>query len=277
VDKFIDRIAPAGAVSRRGADHANRMIVAPENFAAISPFLVLVEDWFRRPAGFPTHPHRGIQTVTLVLDGALEHRDHTGGHGVLRQGDVQWMTAGHGVLHSELPHENETAHTLQLWLNLPARQKMIPARYVNQAAAAAPVVTRPGVVARLYAGKLADVVAPHGSDWPMSLMDIEAEAGATVALEVPAGDRGFLYLLSGAATVGAGAAHVDAGEAAWFEPSDEAGFDTLSLTAAAPLRALLYSGAPIDEPVVARGPFVMTSEAEIAAAYDDYRTGRFTA
>jgi hypothetical protein len=277
VDKFIDRIAPAGAVNRRGADHANRMIVLPEDFAAISPFLVLVEDWFRRPAGFPTHPHRGIQTVTLVLDGALEHRDHTGGHGVLRQGDVQWMTAGHGVLHSELPHEDETAHTLQLWLNLPARQKMIQARYVNQAAAAAPIVTRPGARVRLYAGKLGDVVVPPGSDWPMSLMDVEAEAGATVALEVPAGDRGFLYILAGDATVGAGAAHVQAGEAAWFEPSDASGVDTLSLTAAAPLRALLFSGAPIDEPVVARGPFVMTSEAEIATAYDDYRTGRFVA
>ncbi len=140
MDKIIDRIVPAGAVNRRGADHANRMIVAPEDFAAISPFLVLVEDWFRAPAGFPTHPHRGIQTVTVVLDGALEHRDHTGGHGVLRQGDVQWMTAGHGVLHSELPHERETAHTLQLWLNLPARQKMIPARYVNQLGADVPVV-----------------------------------------------------------------------------------------------------------------------------------------
>ncbi|HEX4055072.1 MAG TPA: pirin family protein, partial [Tepidisphaeraceae bacterium] len=80
MDKIIDRIVPAGPVNQRDPDHANRMIVAPEDFAAISPFLVLVEDWFRAPAGFPTHPHRGIQTVTFVLDGALEHRDHTGGH-----------------------------------------------------------------------------------------------------------------------------------------------------------------------------------------------------
>jgi hypothetical protein len=187
------------------------------------------------------------------------------------------MTAGHGVLHSELPHQDETAHTLQLWLNLPGRQKMIPARYVNQDAASVPMVTGPGTKVRLYAGKVGDVVVPPGSDWPMSLMEVEAEAGATVALDVPAGDRGFLYLLSGDAIVGAGAAHVEAGEAAWFEPSDAAGFDTLTVTAGAPLRALLYSGTPIDEPVVARGPFVMTSDAEIAAAYEDYRTGRFLA
>jgi redox-sensitive bicupin YhaK (pirin superfamily) len=277
MDKIIDRIVPAGAVNRRSPDHANRMIVAPEDFTAISPFIVLVEDWFRAPAGFPTHPHRGIQTVTFVLDGALEHRDHTGGHGVLRQGDVQWMTAGHGVMHSELPHERETAHTLQLWLNLPGRQKMIPARYVNQLGAEVPVVTQPGAEIRLYAGKLGAVASPHGSDWPMNLMDIRAEAGAELALEVPAGDRGFVYLISGEAAVGGGPANVRAGEVAWFEPSDGSGPDTLRLVARSSLRALLYSGAPIDEPVVARGPFVMTSDAEIAAAYDDYRSGRFVA
>jgi quercetin 2,3-dioxygenase len=275
MDKIIDRIIPAGGINRRSPDHAHRMIVPPEDFAAISPFLVLVEDWFRAPAGFPTHPHRGIQTVTFVLDGALEHRDHTGGHGVLRQGDVQWMTAGHGVLHSELPHEAETAHTLQLWLNLPSRQKMIPARYVNQQRADVPVVRGPKTEIRLYAGRLGEVVAPHGSDWPMALMDIRAEAGAELALEVPAGDRGFVHMLEGETTIGAGEANVRADEVAWFEPSNGSGDDMLRLTARAPLRALLYSGAPIDEPVVARGPFVMTSDAEIMQAYDDYRYGRF--
>jgi hypothetical protein len=277
MDKIIDRIVPAGPVNQLDPDHANRMIVAPEDFAAISPFLVLVEDWFRAPAGFPTHPHRGIQTVTFVLDGALEHRDHTGGHGVLRQGDVQWMTAGHGVMHSELPHQAETAHTLQLWLNLPGRQKMIPARYVNQLAGEVPVVARPGAELRLYAGKLGDVAARHGSDWPMTLMDISAETGAELSLELPARDRGFVHILSGQARLGAGDATVTAGEIAWFEPSLEQGDDRLAVTALAPMRALLYSSAPIDEPVVARGPFVMTSDAEIRQAYDDYRSGRFVA
>jgi quercetin 2,3-dioxygenase len=277
MDRIIQRIVSVGAVNQRSADHANRMIVAPEEFAAISPFLVLVEDWFRAPAGFPTHPHRGIETVTLVLDGALEHRDHTGGHGVLRQSDVQWMTAGHGVLHSELPHQNETAHTLQLWLNLPSRRKMIPARYVNQSGASVPAVTVPGAVVKVYAGKLGDIVTPHGSDWPMSLFDIRAEAGASLVLHMPGHDRAFLHLLAGEATVGASGAQLAAGQVAWFEPSHEAGHDTLRLVARTPLRALLYSGAPIDEPVVARGPFVMTSDAEIAAAYDDYRSGGFVA
>lgn len=276
MEKSIDRIAPAGAVNRRSPDHANRMIVAGEDYAAISPFLVLVEDWFRAPAGFPTHPHRGMQTVTFVLDGALEHRDHTGGHGVLRQGDVQWMTAGHGVMHSELPHERETAHTLQLWLNLPSGQKMIPARYVNQIAAEVPVVSVPGAAIRLYAGTLGAVAAMHGSDWPMTLMDIRAEPDASFAIDVPAADRGFIHLIEGEAEIGAGRAHLRAGDVAWFEPGDGGGgYDTLRFAARAKSRALLYSSPPIDEPVVAYGPFVMNSEAEIHAAFDDYRSGKF--
>ena len=278
MEKSIARLVPTGAVNRRSPDHANRMIVTGEDYAAISPFLTLVEDWFRAPAGFPTHPHRGMQTVTFVLDGALEHRDHTGGHGVLRQGDVQWMTAGHGVMHSELPHERETAHTLQLWLNLPSRQKMIPARYVNQLGAEVPAVKLPGAEIRLYAGKLGEVAATHGSDWPMTLLDIRAEGGASVALEVPAADRGFIHLLEGEADIGAGRAHVRAGDVAWFEPTEGGnGYDTLRLEARVKLRALLYSSPPIDEPVVAYGPFVMNSEAEIHAAFDDYRAGRFVA
>jgi len=277
MERNVGRIAAAGSQNQRSTEHANRMIVAPEDFAAISPFLVLVEDWFRAPAGFPTHPHRGIETVTFVLDGALEHRDHTGGHGVLRRGDVQWMTAGHGVLHSELPHRDETAHTLQLWLNLPSRRKMIPARYVNQRGADAPVMTVPGASVKVYAGRLGAIEAPHGSLWPMSLLDVRAEAGAELVLEMRACDRGFLYVLAGAATAGAGAAHLAAGAVAWLEPSGEAGRDTLLIAAGARLRALFFAAAPIDEPVVARGPFVMTSDAEIAAAYEDYRSGRFVA
>src|SRR6185312_2075777 len=157
MEKSIARLVPAGAVNRRSPDHANRMIVTGEDYAAISPFLTLVEDWFRAPAGFPTHPHRGMQTVTFVLDGALEHRDHTGGHGVLREGDVQWMTAGRGVMHSELPHENEMAHTLQLWLNLPARAKMTKARYVNQHSGDVPVRAGDGFEVRVYAGRSGEI------------------------------------------------------------------------------------------------------------------------
>lgn len=277
MERKIARVAPAGPINPIDPYHANRMIVAPHDFAPISPFLVLVEDWFIAPAGFPTHPHRGMETVTFVLDGALAHKDHTGGEGVLRAGDVQWMTAGHGVMHSEMPHGQERAHTLQLWLNLPRAQKMVPARYVNQRRAEVPVVERPGAAVRVYAGRLGNVGQAHGSLWPMVLFDITAEAGAELSLELPGAARGFVHLLSGAARLGADATATTAGDVAWFEPAADGGDDRLRLVADEPLRALLYAGTPIAEPVVAHGPFVMTSEDEIRAAYADYRSGRFIA
>jgi hypothetical protein len=154
---------------------------------------------------------------------------------------------------------------------------MISARYVNQLRAEVPVVKQSGGEIRLYAGRLDGIAATHGSGWPMTLMDIRAEAGAELALDVPAGDRGFLHLLAGEARIGAQQAKAVAGDVAWFEPSLGDGFDRLVLAADAPLRALLYSSAPIDEPVVARGPFVMNSNEEIVQAYTDYRSGRFVA
>lgn len=123
MDRKVDRIEHPLDLGASEQVQRKRLVLHSEDFAALSPFLRLSEDWFAAPGGFETHPHRGMQTVTLVLDGALHHRDHTGADGVLRQGDVQWMTAGRGVLHSEMPHEREPAHTLQLWLNLPMRRR----------------------------------------------------------------------------------------------------------------------------------------------------------
>src|SRR6188508_2218851 len=127
-----------------------QVVIGGEDYAYTSPFLRLSEDWFRAPGGFEEHPHRGMQTVTFVLEGALEHRDHTGAHGVLRAGDVQWMTAGRGVLHSEMPYGGETAHTLQLWLNLPRNMKMIPARYQDQRLQDVPTRKLPQGEVRVY-------------------------------------------------------------------------------------------------------------------------------
>lgn len=254
-----------------------RLVLHSDDFAALSPFLRLSEDWFTAPGGFGTHPHRGMQTVTLVLDGALHHRDHTGADGVLRQGDVQWMTAGRGVLHSEMPYEREPAHTLQLWLNLPAKAKMIPARYVDQRAAAVPVRREAGVVRRIYAGDVDGVAQPHGSEWPMMLVDIAMEPGATCRQAIPASYRGFLYVLSGKAKIGADARNIAAPDVAWFEPTRGAApteSDTIAIVAEETFRALLYAGPPIDEPVVAYGPFVMNSVDEIRQAFTDYQTGR---
>ena len=216
-----------------------------------------------------------MQTVTFVVDGALEHRDHTGGHGVLREGDVQWMTAGRGVMHSEMPHADEMAHTLQLWLNLPAKMKMMPARYVNQSRAEVPAQTGDGTEMRVYAGRAGNEDMPHGSDWPMMMLDIHADAGRTLRPEVPAGYRGFLYVMLGRAKLGANAADVTAPSVAWFDPSSGDGTDTLTIVADEPFRAVLCAGPPIDEPVVFGGPFVMNTQDEIRQAFVDFRSGRF--
>ena len=140
----IKTVEPAGRIQPRAPNHRARMVISPENVEEHSPFLVMAEDWFAPPAGFPTHPHRGIETVTFVLSGELIHGDHTGGAGRLHAGDAQFMTAGGGVMHSEMPGP-EGVRTLQLWLNLPARLKRAKARYRDMLGANAPVHRRPGV------------------------------------------------------------------------------------------------------------------------------------
>jgi redox-sensitive bicupin YhaK (pirin superfamily) len=278
VERSVDRIERPVDPAPTSQVHGERVVLRSDDLALQSPFLRLSEDWFAAPAGFPTHPHRGMQTVTLVLNGALHHRDHTGADGVLWPGDVQWMTAGRGVLHSEMPYADETAHTLQLWLNLPAAAKMVPARYVDQLLTDVPVRRMPGVEARIYAGRSGDIEAPHGSHWPMMLLDIRIEAGAQFAPEIPASYRGFIYVLEGSARLGAGETKVAAPDVAWLEPTggDSAGPDTIPMTAFEPFRCLLYAGPPIDEPIVAYGPFVMNTVEEIQQAFADYQADRLT-
>ena len=265
----VARVIPRGATSQV---QNKQLVVGAEGYEATSPFLFLSEDWFGEPGGFEEHPHRGMQTVTFILEGALEHRDHTGAHGILKAGDVQWMTAGHGVLHSEMPHGGAQAHTLQLWLNLPAKLKMIPARYQDQRLADTPVRKLPGGEVRVYAGRSGKVSHGHGSDWPMALLEIRLQPGAGYAQEVQAEHRGFVYVLEGKANLGGKTAA--AGDVAWFEPGQG---EELCIVAHDAFRGLLFSGPPIEEPVVAYGPFVMNSEQEIQQAFQDYQAGRLVA
>jgi len=262
----VERVIPRGASSQ--VDN-KQMVIGAEGWEATSPFLFLSEDWFSPPGGFEEHPHRGMQTVTIVLEGALEHRDHTGAHGILKAGDVQWMTAGRGVLHSEMPQG--PVHTLQLWLNLPAKMKMIPARYQDQRLADTPVRKVDGGEVRVYAGHSGEVTHGHGSDYPMWLLDIALRALSRLSQEVPANYRGFLYVLDGEAKVGE--ADVKAGEVAWFEPGE----GELSIAAEEDFRGLLFAGEPIRERAVAYGPFVMNTEREIQQAFMDYQAGRLVA
>ncbi len=270
----IRSVEPAGAPEARGPNHKARLVIRPENVAEQSPFLLMAEDWFAPPAGFPTHPHRGIETVTFVVAGELLHGDHTGGSGRLSAGDAQFMTAGGGIMHSEMPGP-QGVRTLQLWLNLPARLKRVPARYQNVLQPDAPAYRRPGVEARVYAGRLGEIAAPHGSTWPLTMFDLTLEAGATFDAPVPAGERAFAYVLEGEAALGRERSAASAGEVAWAIPaSGGEGEDALSVTATKPARLLVYASPIIDEPVAMGGPFVMNTREEIAEAFADLRAGR---
>lgn len=252
----VARVMPQGANSQV---QMKQLVIGAEGYEKTSPFLFLSEDWFAPPGGFEEHPHRGMQTVTIVLEGTLEHKDHTGAHGLLNAGDVQWMTAGRGVLHSEMPKGK--VHTLQLWLNLPAKMKMIPARYQDQRLKDVPVSGN----VRVYAGKSGAVERAHGSDYPMWLLEVN---GPTEQ-EMPVSYRGFIYVLEGEAEVGGKT--LGKGQVGWFEPGEG------GLSFQGTFRALLFAGEPIDEPVVAYGPFVMNTRQEIVQAFEDYQAGRLVA
>jgi redox-sensitive bicupin YhaK (pirin superfamily) len=254
----VARVIPQGASSQV---QAKQLVIGSEGWEKTSPFLFLSEDWFGPPGGFETHPHRGMQTVTIVLEGTLEHKDHTGAHGLLQAGDVQWMTAGRGVLHSEMPKGN--VHTLQLWLNLPRAMKMIPARYQDQRLAETPVRKLPGGEVRVYAGKSGEVIHPHGSDYPMWLLEIRG----SVEQELPASYRAFVYVLEGSAK------NLKKGDVAWFEPGE----GSVVFKSSNDFRALLFAGEPILEPAVAYGPFVMSTREEIVQAFEDYQAGKLVA
>lgn len=260
---------------------SHRTLIQPGNWADYDPFLVLAEDWMHEPGGFPDHPHRGIETVTLVLDGELRHADNRGNSGVLGADDVQWMTAGKGIIHAELPNDNSSSHTLQLWLNLPAARKMVESAYQDLLAERALRVDDGRASIRLLSGTVEGIDAPAQTQTPIQYLDVRLDAGGRIDLPVPASHNGFVLLVEGAAKLGLGADSVEAsaGQVLWLEypsaPRGALGLDSLHVKSDAPARLLVVTGEPIGERVVAYGPFVMNSEEEIRQAYLDFHSGKF--
>jgi quercetin 2,3-dioxygenase len=245
------------------------------DFAATDPFLALMEDWFPRGV-FGKHPHRGIETVTYVLEGRIDHYDNQGHEGVIGPGDVQWMTAGRGLIHNEVPAEGVVVHSLQLWVNLPAADKMTAPRYQDLAGDAVPVRREPGAEIRVFSGSSGGVTAPTTNFVPVTMVEFRLEPGAWVRQDLPADYNAVVVVLEGAGALGREGAPVKAGDVAWLTRGEDASPSEAAIQAGdPPLRALLYAGRPLREPVVAGGPFVMNTEAEIAEAYADYRAGRF--
>jgi len=184
-----------------------------------APFLVLSEDVITAP-GFEWHPHRGIETVTVVLGGALEHEDDAGGAGVLEAGDAQWMTAGRGIVHREVAHRGGPAHILQLWLELPAAARSAPPGHQQLRAAGRPRLHRPGAEVDVLAGSVDGVAGAARPAAPAQVVLVTIEPGAALDLPVPAADRAFALVVEGDAEVGG--APVAARRTAWSEPADDA-------------------------------------------------------
>ncbi|HEX3366068.1 pirin family protein [Phenylobacterium sp.] len=248
----------------------------------ISPFLLL--DYAGphhfepspSPRGVGQHPHRGFETVTVVYEGEVAHRDSTGEGGVIGPGDVQWMTAASGILHEEFhsPIFGRTGGSLrmvQLWVNLPAKAKAAPPRYQGITAAEIPSVELgQGARARVIAGELTGVKGVAQTFTKMNLWDVRLEAGASIAFDLPEGHNAAVAVLSGAIIANNDAS---AGEAD-VVILDRSGRDLL-VDALEDSILLVMTGEPIDEPIVGYGPFVMNTEAEIRQALADLRSGRF--
>jgi redox-sensitive bicupin YhaK (pirin superfamily) len=260
-----------------GAGVRLRRSIAPQVTNRFDPFLLFDHFAFNDPKegpipGFPMHPHRGIETVTYLLEGSVHHRDSLGNAGLIGAGDVQWMTAGGGILHEELPRRGPDGviYGFQLWVNLPAARKMCPPRYQEVNAAAIPAASGPGWRARVVAGEVAGVRGPVteiAAD-PIYL-DVTLAAGAAFDLPVPAGHTALAYVFEGRAEFGGQT--VEAVRLVIFGPGDR-----IEVRAGdSPARFMLMAGAPFGEPIVPYGPFVMNTREEIQQALADLRNGTF--
>lgn len=249
----------------------------------MSPFLLMD---YAGPADFPPttrqlgvgqHPHRGFETVTIVYAGGVAHRDSSGGGGTIGPGDVQWMTAASGLIHEEFHSPAFAAQggrfeMVQLWVNLPARDKMAPPGYQGITAGQIPEVALPGAAGtlRVIAGEYASAQGPARSFTPMNVWDLRLHAGHRVAFDLPAGHTTALFVLHGSLRID-GKHTIRAAELAVMERDGS----RLEFEVSEDATVLLLNGEPLNEPVVGYGPFVMNTQAEIVQAIDDFNSGRF--
>ncbi len=274
--RSVERLVQ-GRATQDGAGVKLTRVLTHELQQRLDPFLLLDafgsdsrDDYI---AGFPDHPHRGFETITYMLEGRMRHRDSAGHEGLLASGGVQWMTAGRGVIHSEMPEQEDgRMEGFQLWLNLPAAEKMRAPWYRDIPAGEIPEWQGEGVQVRVIAGRSNGVQAPVQREATQPLyLDIHLAAGAGLAQPVPATHHAFVYVYRGALMLGG--QEVAAQQMAILAQTP--GSDGIELVAQAQgARAILVAGRPLREPIVQYGPFVMNSKAEIAQAVDDYRSGR---
>jgi quercetin 2,3-dioxygenase len=279
-ERRVVKIVTGQPTSEGAGVRLMRMIGTPQ-LDHLDPFLLLDEFKSDRAddylAGFPDHPHRGFETVTYMLAGSMLHQDHVGNRGELIPGSVQWMTAGRGIIHSEMPRQKDgLMWGFQLWVNLPARDKMTAPRYQDIPPGKIPEVgLAAGVRVRVLAGAAGGVHGPvEGIVTRPLYLDVHMDPGARADLAVEAGHNAFVYVYEGRAALGpAGAGNaqeIAAGQLAILGD----GTRLTAATGAAPARFILLAAHPLREPVERYGPFVMNTREEIAQAVEDYRQGR---
>jgi redox-sensitive bicupin YhaK (pirin superfamily) len=275
-DREVLRVVRAQPTSDGAGVKLNRSL-GTGALPMLDPFLMLDEFYTDRPedylAGFPSHPHRGFETVTYMLAGAMEHKDSVGNTGKLIAGSVQWMTAGRGIVHSEMPkQENGLMWGFQLWVNLPGAKKMIPPRYQDIAPEKIPEVTIGDARVRVIAGEAGGVRGPvEGVATAPLMIDVKLPAGAKIEQAIAADHNAFVYVFEGEARFGSAGKSVGRGELGVLGPGD-----AVSVVGAGEkgARFLILAGRPINERVARYGPFVMTTEDEIRQAMVDYQSGK---
>jgi quercetin 2,3-dioxygenase len=274
-----------GMPTSDGAGVKLRRVIGQPQLPDLDPFLMLDEFGTDRAedyiAGFPDHPHRGFETVTYMLDGRMRHRDNHGNEGVLTPGSVQWMTAGRGLVHSEMPEQQEgRMRGFQLWLNLPAREKMTAPKYQEFGPERIPVaIPAKGVSAKVIAGSVAGIAGPiFQPATDPTYLDLALEPGATFVHALPKDYAAFVYVFEGEVGVGTGpgARNVRTHELAVLGEGEEVRLEGVSAGAdGATARAILVAGRPLREPVAKYGPFVMNTREELQQAFADFQSGRF--
>ena len=279
-ERRIERIIQ-GIATSDGAGVKLKRSLGQSPYARLDPFLMLDEFYSDKPddyiAGFPSHPHRGFETVTYMLEGHMLHEDHLGNRGDLTRGGVQWMTAGRGIIHSEMPQQNQgTMRGFQLWINLPAAEKMKPANYRDIGPDEIPQARLPGDVSvKVIAGEVDGADGPvrgpiQGLSTEPYYLDLRVPAHAQVTISLPQDHNAFVYVYDGRTEIGN--MSLGSGDAGLLTEGDRVTLKAGPI----PLGALLLAGRPLAEPVVQYGPFVMNTREEIEQALQDYQQGRLT-
>jgi redox-sensitive bicupin YhaK (pirin superfamily) len=273
----------AGQPTSDGAGVKLTRVFGGPGVELFDPFLMLDEFGSDKPddyiAGFPPHPHRGFETVTYMLEGRMRHEDHMGNVGLLQGGGVQWMTAARGVIHSEMPEQEEgVMRGFQLWLNLPGKSKMGDAGYDDIQPDRIPrITTQNGVGVIVIAGQFDDgqtqqAGAVQRPDTEPQYFDFHMPAGASITPKVPEGHRVLLYVYEGEVEIAGQPQKLGKSRLARLSENGE-----LQLTASVDSKVLLIAGKPLGEPIVQYGPFVMNSREEIEQALRDFRDDKLTA